>query len=180
MTASTLTLRTVAAGEQVIVRALLTEAFLPYEPHFPAGVFAPYLRDLLDLVEGDPVTVVADLRGEVVGTMRLYPAGAPHGVPLPSGWAMVRAVAVAPRLRRSGVAQALLTECERRARRNGATHLAFHALDQIRDTFAFALRLGYPRRPDLDFDGGELFGQPPGKVLVKAFGRRLIPATRLP
>jgi GNAT superfamily N-acetyltransferase len=170
----TFTVRTVAAGEQVIVRALLTEAFLPYEPHFPAGVFVPYLRDLLDLVEGDPVTVVAEQRGEVVGTMRLHPPGAPHKVPLPPGWAMVRAVAVAPRLRRSGVAQALLAECERRARRTGATHLAFHAIDQIRDTFAFALRLGYPRRPDLDFDGGELFGQPPGKVLVKAFGRRLV------
>lgn len=173
---ATFTVRTMAAGEQVTVRALLTEAFLPYEPHFPARVFGPYLKALLDLVAGDPVTLVASMRGEVVGTTRLFPAGAPHGVPLPEGWALVRATAVLPRLRRTGVARALLAECERRARRT-ATHLAFHAVDQVPATFAFAQRLGYPRRPDLDFDGGEQYGQPAGKIQVRAFGRRLIRAS---
>lgn len=167
----TVTVRQMADGEQGTVRALLTEAFLPYEPHFPAGLFAPYLRDLLDLTGGDPVVLVAALHDEVVGTMRVYPAGRAHRLPVPPGWAVANAAAVAPNLRRSGVAQALLAECERRAA--GATHLAFHTVDQLPDAFGLALRLGYPRRPDLDFDGGEYYGLPEGRIKVKAFGRLL-------
>jgi GNAT superfamily N-acetyltransferase len=170
----TVTVRQMADGEQGTVRALLTEAFLPYEPHFPPRLFAPYLRDLLDLTGGDPTVLVAALHDEVVGTMRVYPAGAGHGVPVPPGWAVAKAAAVLPGMRRSGVAQALLAECERRAA--GATHLAFHTVDQMPDAFGFALRLGYPRRPDLDFDGGTYYGLPDGRIRVKAFGRLLAPA----
>lgn len=159
------TVREMARHEQDTVRALLIEAFLLYQPHFPDGVFAPYLRELLDFTTADPVTLVAEAQGQITGTMRLYQAGAPHGVPLPDGWAMVRAAAVVPGLRRTGVARALLAECERRARRT-ATHLAFHTLDQLPDTFAFALRIGYPRRPDLDYRS-DLPGE------VRAFGRKL-------
>ena len=166
----TITVREMSDGEQATVRALLTESYLPYEPHFPAGLFAPYLKDLLDLSGG--TTLVAEHDAELVGTMRLYLPGTPTSVPLPDGWAMARAAAVLPMLRRTGVARALLTECERRAR-GTATHLAFHTVDQMPDTFAFALRLGYPRRPDLDFDGGPHLGRAPGSLPVKAFGHRL-------
>jgi GNAT superfamily N-acetyltransferase len=166
----TITVREMRDGEQATVRALLTESYLRYEPHFPAGVFAPFLKDLLNLTGG--TTLVAELRDEIVGTMRLYLPGAPHPVPLPEGWAMARAAAVLPMLRRTGVARVLITECERRAR-DTATHLAFHSVDQMPDTFAFALRLGYPRRPDLDFDAGPHLDRAPGRLPVKAFGRRL-------
>lgn len=157
-------------GEQATVRALLTESHLPYEPHFPAGLFAPYLKDLLDLAGG--ITLVAEQHDEIVGTMRLYLPGTAHNVPLPDGWALARAAAVLPMMRRTGVARSLLAECERRAR-DTATHLAFHTVDQMPDTFAFALRLGYPRRPDLDFDASPHLGRDPGALPVKAFGRRL-------
>jgi GNAT superfamily N-acetyltransferase len=166
----TITVREMSDGEQATVRVLLTEAYLPFEPHFPVGVFAPFLRHLLDLSGG--TTLVAILGDEIVGTIRLSLPGTPSGVPLPDGWAMARAAAVLPMMRRTGVSRALLTECERRAR-GTATHLAFHTVDQIPETFAFALRLGYPRRPDLDYDGAVHLDVAPGSLPVKAFGRRL-------
>jgi GNAT superfamily N-acetyltransferase len=168
----TIAVREMADGEQATVRALLTEAFLPYELHLPPGMFEPYLKDFLDL---SGIPLVAESQGELVGMTLLYLPGSRHSVPLPPGWAMARAASVVPRMRRTGVGQALLAECERRARAT-ATHMAFHSVDQMPDTFAFALRVGYPRRPDLDFDAGPALGLPASRIMIKAFGRRLPPA----
>lgn len=93
---------------------------------------------------------VASTDSTTAGTARYYPPGA---VPfLPADWAWVRAVGVAPSLRRAGVARQLMAECLRRAADDEAAALSLHTMAFMPDAVRLYERLGYHRAPELDID----------------------------
>ena len=66
-------------------------------------------------------------------------------------WPEVRLLAVAPSARRQGVGAALMTECVRRARKEGAQFLTLHTNTLMRAAIRLYERMGFKRYPEFDF-----------------------------
>ncbi|HEY6829431.1 MAG TPA: GNAT family N-acetyltransferase, partial [Gemmatimonadaceae bacterium] len=75
-------------------------------------------------------------------------------------------VAVAPEARGRGIARALVEECIRRARVQGAKEVGLHTSRSMRAAMAMYADLGFVRAPERDF-------QPPGAELVEGYRLRL-------
>lgn len=142
-------------GEFDDVRALLTAAYGQYAASVAEpALFERYHADLIDLDHsaGRAVTLVAEDAGELVGTARFYPAGTIEEVPLPDGWAWVRAVGVRPDRRGDGIARLLMRECTRRAVAAGSVAICLHTITFMADAIRLYERLGYRREPSMDAD----------------------------
>lgn len=147
------------AEERDDVRALLTEAYLPYEKEMVPAVFEKYLASVLDVDENQ--TLVAVDGDEVLGSARLYrPGTVPLSVrkplewadPMPVDWAWVRSVGVRVSARGTGVAQALMAQVAAAA--GDAAAILLHTMDFMPAAMRLYERLGYRRAPEWDFRGG--------------------------
>lgn len=141
------------------VRALLTEAYQPYEKAMTRIAYDAYLTSVLRTEDGD--TLVAVDGDKVLGSARLFlPGTAPLALrkpldwatPMPADWAWVRAVAVRPSARGTGVGAALMAYCAEHA--TGATALLLHTMDFMPAAIRLYERLGYERVPEFDFHAG--------------------------
>lgn len=141
------------------VRALLTEAYRPYETVMSPIAYGPYLASVLNTGEGN--TFIAVDGDKVLGSARLFlPGTAPLALrkpldwanPMPADWAWVRAVGVLPSARGTGVAAALMTYCAENA--PGASALLLHTMDFMPAAIRLYERLGYERAPEFDFQAG--------------------------
>lgn len=108
--------------------------------------------------------IVAERDGTVLGSVLLFPPAtdAYGGLARPGEVPEVRLLAVAPEARGQGVAQLLMGECVRRARRAGAAALGLHTSASMRAAIRLYERMGFVRAPEHDF-------QPPGAELVTAY-----------
>jgi GNAT superfamily N-acetyltransferase len=160
-----LSIRDARADERDAIRALTLAAYDEYRAQpFWAG-YRRILLATLDAEEEESVErMVAERAGTLVGSVWLYPPQAKayaHG-PVSANWPEVRLMAVAPSARGQGIGAALLRECERRARRSGATMLGLHTQDAMQAAIRLYERAGFVRAPELDF-------QPPAGVFVKGY-----------
>ena len=104
--------------------------------------------------DGTLEQLVAVLRGEVVGTVLLYPPGSDTYRTEDSkvgSYPEVRLLAVPPSARGAGVGQRLMDECVARARRAGASQLGLHTLEPMAAARFIYERMGFRSVPDLDF-----------------------------
>lgn len=161
-----------SAEERDEVRALLVEAYKPYAADMAPALYETYLAALSRTGEGQ--TLVASDGGQVLGTARLFAAGAAP-VPLPSDWSWVRAVGVRPSARGAGVARALMAYCAEHA--DGPT-LALHTMAFMPAAVRLYERLGYVRAPEWDLQVGRKAGFPPPDWCT-AIAYRLDRAARL-
>jgi hypothetical protein len=99
--ASPVTVRVARPEEGPAVAALLRESYVAFAAELPPDLLRGWIDDVLD--PGGATTLVALADGTLAGTARLHLAGT-YPIPLPAGSVGVRAVAVAPARRRSGVA----------------------------------------------------------------------------
>ena len=105
------------------------------------------------------------LRGDaIVGTVTICPAGNAFAEVGRVGESEFRFLAVAPSAWRTGVGEALVDECERRARVAGASAHAICVIDRNEAAQRFYDRLGFTRLPDRDWE-------PRPGVNLLAFGR---------
>jgi len=98
------------------------------------------------------VAVAADAR--VVGTVTYARAGSPLAELCqadPDGGAELRMLGVLPQARGRGVADALVRWCVTRARADGARRLLLSTQVEMRAAQRLYGRLGFTRRPDLDW-----------------------------
>ncbi len=159
-----LSVRDARADERDAIRDLTLAAYEDYTAQpFWAGLRRVLLATL-DAEEGPEEHIVAERAGILVGSVWLYPPGTKayvHG-PVSASWPELRLMAVAPSARGQGIGAALLHECERRARRSGATTLGLHTQDAMHAAIRLYERAGFVRAPEIDF-------QPPAGVLVKGY-----------
>ena len=112
--------------------------------------------------------VVADEHGRLSGSVMLFRAataayGAYTGeLPAPE----LRLLAVAHEARGLGVGRALVEECIRRARRDGAAELGLHTSKSMVAAMDLYQRMGFERAPEHDF-------HPPGAEPVEGYRLRL-------
>jgi len=164
------TIRPARTTDRGAIARLTLAAYREY-----ASVMAPDAWHALDqairssLTDDTNVTrLVAELDGAIVGSAALYaPDSAAYGsLASLTPWPEVRLVAVDPSVRGRGVARALVDECIRRARENGADTLGLHTSRSMRAAKQLYERMGFVRDPEHDF-------QPPGAELVEGYLLRL-------
>jgi ribosomal protein S18 acetylase RimI-like enzyme len=109
--------------------------------------------------------LVAELDGEIVGSVALFPAktNAYEGLVDELDYPEIRMLAVAPEARGNGVAAALIAECIRRAEAKGFGAIGLHTADFMESAIGLYERLGFERLPQFDFEPAN------DGIIVKAF-----------
>jgi GNAT superfamily N-acetyltransferase len=123
------------------------EAFVDDE--FKAG-FAAEVPQLMK--DEHTEVILAELGGELVGSITFYPDGRFYEDGVPADWACLRTLAVLPSARGRGVGRALMTECLERARNLGRTRMLLHTISFMSAAIALHESLGFRRAPDLDVE----------------------------
>ena len=112
---------------------------------------------------GDATCIVADDEGQIIGSVFLYPGGSSaYSSDEPLRAPEFRLLAVSPRARGRGVGRALVDECVRRARIEGASELGLHTSKSFTAAIAMYEEMGFTRAPERDF-------QPPGAELIMGY-----------
>jgi ribosomal protein S18 acetylase RimI-like enzyme len=169
-----LQLRDARPPEHAAITELTRRAYAQYAtimtPAAWAGLEAAVQQALAaqDRAADGIVRIVAERAGIIVGSVSLYaPAANAYGGEGPrAACPEVRLLAVAPEVRGSGVGEALMRECVRRARETGARELGLHTSRSMQAAMRMYQRMGFVRVPEHDF-------QPPGAELVEAYRLRL-------
>jgi GNAT superfamily N-acetyltransferase/SAM-dependent methyltransferase len=177
------TVRTATSADGAAVRRVIAAANDQYAEVLPADVLRAYLADLLDdaMDDGQFEHLVAELDGEVVGSVRYYPDASVTGFGFPSDWAGFRALAVHPDRRGLGIGAALVGACIERARAAGATAIGIHTAAFMRPAVRIYERCGFDRVPAHDVDAAEILGlDAPDAPQVIAYRLGLSPAGHVP
>ncbi len=110
--------------------------------------------------------IVAELNGELVGTVVLFPAkvlGYQGLVEDELEYPELRKLAVSNNVRGKGIAKALVNECIKRSKEKGYTAMGLHTADFMESAVKLYENIGFVRVPELDFiplDDG---------IVIKAF-----------
>ncbi|MGE8080218.1 GNAT family N-acetyltransferase [Peribacillus loiseleuriae] len=109
--------------------------------------------------------LVADLNGEIVGSVALFPAklDAYKGLVDTLDYPEIRMLAVSPQARNKGVASALIHECIKQAKVNGSQHIGLHTADFMEGAMRLYERMGFERLPQFDFQPAD------DGIIVKAY-----------
>lgn len=103
--------------------------------------------------------IVAEREGVLIGSVMLFPPSAhAYGDNRPRvRWPEIRALAVTPSARGSGVARLLVDECIGHAREMGAESIGLHTSRSMREAIRLYEQFGFVRDPQLDIhvDGSE-------------------------
>jgi ribosomal protein S18 acetylase RimI-like enzyme len=124
----------------------------------PADIYAETLRDARTRAESTEI-LVAERHGRIVGTVTICPPGTPFSEIGEAGESEFRFLAVAPEAWRSGVGEALVDACERRAIAAGDRAHVICVIDRNETAHRFYERLGFSRLPERDWsprDGVDL------------------------
>lgn len=109
--------------------------------------------------------LVAELDGEIVGSVALFPAksDAYRGLVDMLDYPEIRMLAVNHDSRGKGVAEALIKECINRTKTKGLEHIGLHTADFMETAMRLYERMGFARMPKFDF-------QPANDgIIVKAY-----------
>jgi len=156
-----LTIRDARGEDLDAVSALLIDAYAQFMPP-PRELTAEeragwdgYRRNIADVWSRVPVssTIVAEREGKLLGSVNYYAPGQADSLDdaWPDGWASIRLLGVSPQARSLGIGRALMAECLRRARADGATTMGLHTTQLMDVARAMYLRLGFRRVPEHDF-----------------------------
>ncbi|RKH09539.1 GNAT family N-acetyltransferase [Corallococcus sp. CA053C] len=144
-----------------VVGDLLVEAYTTqYAKKLPEIVYSEqrkaFLRDVASRRKAGTV-LVAELDGEVVGTVALYPPGAPGSEAWLPDTADLRALATSVRVHGQGLAQPLLAQTEVLARRWGVKAISLHVRRGAVGVARMYQRRGYQRVPAGDLEKPDVF-----------------------
>lgn len=162
-----LTIRPARADELDAVGELCVVAYSAGGHLDPEDPYAQTLRDARDRARTAEV-LVAERDGALVGTVTICPPGTPYAEVGRAGESEFRFLAVAPAAWRSGVGEALVDECERRAVERGQSAHVICVVDRNHAAHRLYRRLGFTRLPERDWSPRE-------GVLLQAY-RRPVPA----
>jgi predicted N-acetyltransferase YhbS len=165
MDADGLVIRDARPEDRDAIRALTLQAYEQYASIMESDAWAGLAGAIRNGLEvEDAERIVAERDGRLLGSVALFPpaSDAYRGETGPASWPELRLLAVSPEARGTGVGQALVEECVRRARRMGATELGLHTSRSMAAAMRMYRRMGFVRAPDHDF-------QPPGAELVEGY-----------
>ena len=139
--------------------AVLHAAHSQFADVLPAPIYRAYMANILDVRSRlvDSHLLVADLGGEIVGTITYYPDASREGWDWPSAWAGIRAAGVVPHARGLGVGRRLVEACIAQAKVQGVEAICLHTAEFMDAAIILYERLGFRRRPEFDQDISSFF-----------------------
>jgi ribosomal protein S18 acetylase RimI-like enzyme len=147
---------TVAEFDQA--SAVMLAAYQEYKPAvLPpewADVWQAYWREIgaVHTRADEAQLIVAAVDDRIVAAVTFYPEGSRSKVAhWPTGWAVIRLLAVLPERRRQGIGRALIEECVRRARRQRARAIGLHTDSRMPAAQRLYSQLEFRRAPQLDY-----------------------------
>lgn len=140
---------------------LLMAANEEHLARFPPPIDEAYRQELASVPGrlGAGEVYVAEVGGELAGTVTFFPDAGLDGHPWPPGGAAVRFLAVAPPARGQGVGGALLGACVDEARRRGASFVGLHTAPFMDAAVRLYEHHGFSRAPRHDFDPDLYYGR---------------------
>lgn len=163
-------IRNATPADEPAIRRVIAAAYGEFDAVLSPDLHAAYLADLLDLDSrlADAVLLVADVDGEVVGTVSFYPDATAAGFGWPSRWAAFRALAVDPSHRGRGAGGALVAACIERAAATGASTVCLHTAHFMSAAVDLYERFGFRRVPEFDLSADEMMGiqDPDGPLVI--------------
>jgi predicted N-acetyltransferase YhbS len=143
-----LSVRNAEPSEFQAILELTLRAYAEFESEAPPGFWPQYMHNiteaLLNDMEGE--RIIALLDDKLVGSVLVYDKSAESEYP------KIRLLAVDPDLRRSGVAGALMKECENRLAARNHNKIILHTTSLMKTARAMYERHGYQRHPQIDFE----------------------------
>lgn len=130
-------------GDAVRVNALALDAFEQFKDAYTDWpTFRARLANMAGLASAGEV-IVAELDNQVVGAVAYIGPGLPKADFFKPEWPIMRMLVVAPSARGLGVGRALVDECLRRARRDGASVFALHTSELMQVALPMYQRMGF-------------------------------------
>ncbi|RKH69124.1 GNAT family N-acetyltransferase [Corallococcus aberystwythensis] len=149
-------IREARPDDDKVIGDLLVEAYITqYAKKLPEVVYSEerktFLRDVASKRKVCTL-LVAEVDGEVAGTVALYPPGASGSEAWLPRTADLRALATSVRFHGQGLAQPLLAETEVLAKRWGVDAISLHVRRGATGVARMYERRGYQRAPEGDID----------------------------
>ncbi len=135
-----------AAAGAVVRSAYETDGFTEGDPGY-----AEELQDAAGRAEDAEVVVAVGADGTVLGCVTFVLPGTTWAELSREGEAEFRMLGVRPDARGQGVGEALVRWCVGRARKLGCSRLVMCSIDRMTAAHRLYERLGFVRRPDLDW-----------------------------
>ncbi len=135
--------------------AMMVSAYSEYAASLPRQGWEAYASNIADVRGrlGEADLIVAVRNGAIVGAVTLYPVGSrPIGEGWPTGYSSIRLLAVQPEARGRGVARALMAECLRRSREQGARCVGLHTTELMAIARGMYERMGFRRVRQFDVE----------------------------
>jgi GNAT superfamily N-acetyltransferase len=139
---------------------LVVAAWHELRDEIPPAIFGVYVEESADVAArwDEAEVLVAEVDGEIAGTVTYYADAGREGLGFPAGWAGFRTLAVDPARRGRGIGQALLAACIERARAAGVPTLAIHTSAVMRAACRLYEQAGFRRAPEYDVTGASALG----------------------
>ncbi len=161
-------IRDAGKGEFQQIKDLRIESYAEHAKKIPQGHWEALKQSILSDEENQEGVelMVAELNGEVVGTVALFSPEIEAYKGLVEGQLKhpeLRMLAVSPKARGKGAAKELVQECIERSKKKGYSALGLHTADYMESAVKLYTSLGFKRVPENDFvplDDG---------IVVKAF-----------
>lgn len=157
-----------ALGNEVeMIREQRVKAYEEHAQNIPEGHWDALRKSISsDADEQMGVELlVAELDGEVVGSVALFPSksDAYKGLADMLDYPEIRMLAVTPQSRCKGVAKALIKECILRTKVSGSKYIGLHTADFMKTAMRLYERMGFIRMPQFDFQPAD------DGIIVKAY-----------
>lgn len=152
-----LKIRQAYQADKNAIKEVTLAAYQEYAVNLTLQQWQAYRSNILDtLAEAQPeLQLVADLNGEIVGSLLIVPAGPIMEVPENTanfhGFWEVRLLAVTPAVRGQGIGNALMRACVEQARSAGESAITLHTSDFMQTAKNIYERMGFKRDPEMDF-----------------------------
>ncbi|HEY9680532.1 MAG TPA: GNAT family N-acetyltransferase [Oculatellaceae cyanobacterium] len=155
-------IRDVQNNERQQMLALILNSYKEYKEESSPEFWEQYTRNITDAVRSGPdIERIAAFNGvEMVGSVLLCHKTFKGSDP------EIRLLAVSPNARQQGIAQKLMTECERRVRQLGKKRVVLHTTHLMQIAKAMYERSNYVRFEEIDF-------RPVPDFLVMGFAKEL-------
>ena len=142
--------REALAGELAAADRVACRAFAEYEAEFPEWI--PLLARGLPVTElaREARILVASVDGEIAGTVGYVGPGRAKPACFPPEWAILRMMAVDPAHRGRGVSRALLGECARLAKHDGAAVLGLFTSPAMKAAICLYASAGFRFERDIE------------------------------
>jgi ribosomal protein S18 acetylase RimI-like enzyme len=142
--------RPAVAEDLPAVRRIVTAAYAEFEPWLTPANWAVLTSNITKVIEsGIPGLLrVAQLDGQLAGTVTYLPPGPKDYRRVPPEWAVIRVLGVDPALRGRGVARALTADCLALAQADQAPAVGLHTAEMMVAARALYEHAGFVHQHD--------------------------------